>query len=886
MDIESRLEELAQAYAAGRLSEVELTRLQQEALRIVAADTTPAAPGIDGGWPVGENLSEGALSAGQVIGPLERRMRLVQDLSGRGRLWLAHPADGGAGAEAFRAIKIFLPAGYQPGWAAAERDERASRADLINLRSYLAKVRARVELSMKLDHPGIVRIYGWRQGADGWPFAEMEYLSPQHGQTLAQWLNTHCGDCAPWEQIERWLRPVAAALDWARREHRLAHQHLDADTVFITDQGAVRLLGFGLATEIREPRSVLFSTGVANREAGGEGAAETVAVETTYRRDVFALALLAYRLLAGRSVQEAQAEPPGAVPRPAGLTDEAWQVLRRGLAYPSELCPTDAGQFIQALDAAQQPAQPPARQRPWLKPLLGALAVGAILALGLRLYWGGAPVTEESPTAAGQSVEAPPPETPATAVLEAPIDEGTTLRDAEREVDQRAFEAARRVDTVAAYRLYLQRCPQCGYGRDARAAIKNLETRQKIEALKADFAALIVAFEEGREERGDQALARLETLTGLAPDDPLIASGRQRLAQGWVKLALTSLNKPDPEQARKWLKKVEAIQPDWPQLAALHQALKQAETAEQAKQTDAEAFAAARRVDTRKAYWAYLDQCAPDCRHRAEAETGLARLAPAYPVLRDRLSDNTLGPEMVALPAGEFQMGSPPAESGRYNDEPIRTVRIAKPFAIGKYEVMFHEYDRFATAANRPLPADQGWGRGRRPVINVNWKNAVAYADWLSQQTGQRYRLPTEAEWEYAARAGTKTSRYWGDDPNQGCAYANAADLDGKQVYVGWPVMQCRDGQVHTAPVGGYRDNDFGLHDMAGNVLEWTCSVYDKESKAPVQECQEPGGDQEMVVRGGSWSDEPQNVRSADRHRSRPDFQDYFLGFRLVREQP
>ena len=98
--------------------------------------------------------------------------------------------------------------------------------------------------------------------------------------------------------------------------------------------------------------------------------------------------------------------------------------------------------------------------------------------------------------------------------------------------------------------------------------------------------------------------------------------------------------------------------------------------------------------------------------------------------------------------------------------------------------------------------------------------------------------------------------------------------------------MKCHDGQVYTAPVGSYRDNDFGLYDMLGNVMEWTCSLYDKESPAPVQQCQEVVGDREFVVRGGSWNDEPRNVRLADRHRSRPEFQDYFLGFRLVRELP
>ncbi len=892
MDIEKRLEEIAQAYAAGRLNEAEWVRLREEALRATGDD--------DHSWLLESALSSsendpaespdapGTLAAGRVIGPPERRMRLVHDLSGRGRLWLAYPSssrDSSETTDEFRAIKIFLPAGYESGLGESGRDEqRASRADSIGLRSYLAKVRARVELAAKLDHPVIARIYGWQQGSDGWPFAEMEYINPHHGCSLAQRLQEQGQEGLPWEAVVKWMHPVAVALDYARREHRFAHQHLDVDTVFVTDQGAVKLLGFGLANEVREPCSVLFNTSSSGREAAGEGSIESVAAETIFRRDVFALALIIYRLLTGQNIQAAQNCPPGVAPQPSGLTDDAWQVLRRGLAYPSELCPTDAGQFIQALDAAQRPAPAAASPGPLPKWAWG-LAAGLVLAIGAGIYGINRPVDREPDPDQQASISAssePEGEAPASE----PADEGVSLQAAERELDQRSFEAARRVDTVAAYQLYLQRCPQCAYGKDARAAIERLETKKNMESLKADFEALASAFEEGRAERGDAALSRLNALAALAPDDPLIAAGRQRLARIWVKMALTSLNKPDPDEARKWLRKAESAQPELPELAALNQALKRAEAVERVKQTDTEIFAVARRADTRQAYWTYLDRCAPDCNHRAEAEAALARLAPDYPVLRDRLKDGSPGPEMVVIPTGEFEMGSPSSEIDRYNNEPVRAVRIEKALAIGKYEVMFHEYDRFAAATGKPLPSDHDWGRSRRPVINVNWRSAAAYAEWLSEQTGQRYRLPTEVEWEYAARAGTTTSRYWGNDPNEGCAYANAADLDGKQVFVGWTVMQCRDGYVYTAPVGSYRSNNFGLYDMAGNALEWTCSIYDKESKTPAHRCQEPDGDREMVVRGGSWSDEPRNVRSADRHRSRPEFQDYFLGFRLVRESP
>lgn len=866
MDIQPRLEELANAYAAGDLNEVELADLQEQALAAAAEDAK-----LTDTWeqqPSAEHVTAATrLAVGRVLGVDAQQMRLVHQLDADGGLWLARCTAAQSGAETgkqFRALKIFLPAGYESG----------SRADAIGLRSYLAKVRARVELAAKLEHPGIARVYGWQQGKDAWPFAEMEYLSPQQGQTLAHYLEKYGEHPVPWETIAPWLRQIAAALDYAHQEQRLAHQHLDADTVFITEQGTVRLLSFGLGREIREPRSVLFNSGAATREVAAESAAENVSLETTYRRDVFALALLIYRLAAGDSVAAAQAKSPGIVPRPAQLTDAAWQVLRRGLAYPSELCPSAAGRFIHDLELAQNPTlvpAPVAKAPSQLQWIWGA-AAALLLLLSIAGYW-----------LVRQPAVSTPPQ--ANAVQPA-LEEGTTLQDAEREVDEKAFAAASRVHTVAAYSLYLQRCPQCAYGKEARAAIKQLETEGKIVALQTSLEVALAAFDAGHAERGDEALARVQALAELAPQDPLLTSTHERLVQGWIKLALTSLNKPDPNAARKWLRKIEELEPDAPQLAAMYEALKQAEVTELRKQTDTEAFAAAKRINTRQAYWSYLDRCAKGCVYRAEAEAALARLAPPYPVVRDRLQNGSSGPEMVQLPTGEFQMGSPATESGRYNDERIHTVRITEPFAIGKYEITFDEYDKFAQATGRPAPNDRGWGRGSRPVIHVDWNNAVAYTAWLSKQTGQRYRLPTEAEWEYAIRAGTITSRYWGEDADQGCAYANAADLDGKQVFVGWPAMKCHDGYVYTAPVGSFRSNEFGLHDMAGNVLEWTCSNYTKDGKTPVHSCQEPDSNQEMVVRGGSWSDEPRNVRSAERHRSRVDFHDYFLGFRVVREQP
>ena len=195
-------------------------------------------------------------------------------------------------------------------------------------------------------------------------------------------------------------------------------------------------------------------------------------------------------------------------------------------------------------------------------------------------------------------------------------------------------------------------------------------------------------------------------------------------------------------------------------------------------------------------------------------------------------------------------MGSPESEAGRSADEgPQHPVKITYPFEIGRYEVTFAQYDAFAKDTQHQLPDDRGWGRGDRPVINVTWHDAQAYVKWLSDKTGKKYRLPTEAEWEYVARAGTATAYWWGDRIGK----ANAAcDGCGSQ----W------DGKKTTL-VGSFKPNAFGVYDTAGNVWEWTQDCwYGDYTRAPTDGSawlEQNGGDcSRRVVRGGSWSSYPQ----------------------------
>jgi hypothetical protein len=154
---------------------------------------------------------------------------------------------------------------------------------------------------------------------------------------------------------------------------------------------------------------------------------------------------------------------------------------------------------------------------------------------------------------------------------------------------------------------------------------------------------------------------------------------------------------------------------------------------------------------------------------------------------------------MIGIQRGEFRMGDIQG-SGSADEQPVHSVRIPRPFAMGRYEITFDEYDVFARLTGRALLPDQGWGRGRRPVINVSWDDAVAYTKWLSEQTGKRYRLPTEAEWEYAARAGTEMIYWWGDEVGE----KNRANCDG---------CGSRWDNKQTAPVGSFASNPWGLYD-------------------------------------------------------------------------
>jgi formylglycine-generating enzyme required for sulfatase activity len=258
-------------------------------------------------------------------------------------------------------------------------------------------------------------------------------------------------------------------------------------------------------------------------------------------------------------------------------------------------------------------------------------------------------------------------------------------------------------------------------------------------------------------------------------------------------------------------------------------------------------------------------------------------LIPAEGLRRDVLAEATVIPkpgelfrdcpdcaELVVVPAGDFEMGSAQAPY----EKPQHHVTIANPFAVGRREVTFAEWDICVAGGGcNYRPDDQGWGRGDRPVIDVSWDDAKMFARWQAQRTGQAYRLPSEAEWEYAARAGSASLYWWGREVGNG--RANCEECGGPAA-------------GRTLVTGSFRPNAFGLYDTAGNAAEWVEDCWNESYRGAPQDGSAwlTGQCRLRVLRGGSFANKANAVRPAARFRYDEDVRYYANGFRLVRDLP
>ena len=297
----------------------------------------------------------------------------------------------------------------------------------------------------------------------------------------------------------------------------------------------------------------------------------------------------------------------------------------------------------------------------------------------------------------------------------------------------------------------------------------------------------------------------------------------------------------------------------------------------------------------------------------------LHTLKPGDQVINIRLEpvkkSSAIEPKMVRIRGGSFIMGSPGDEEGREDDELQHDVTI-KSFFMSKHEVTVQEFSRFIDATDYLTDAEKfsgeesgcwsfdkdeeiqwywrDWANWQRPhkyvenrdndpISCVSFNDVMEYIDWLNKESGRQYRLPTEAEWEYAARGGVKKAHFWGDISNQACRYANVVDKTSHEGTTWNSNFECTDNYFFVAPVGTFITNPFNLHDMLGNVWEWTCSLYTENYNGEEEKCAPEQTDGRRSVRGGSYDVNPTWLRSANRAGDPRDNRSSYIGFRLVR---
>ena len=253
------------------------------------------------------------------------------------------------------------------------------------------------------------------------------------------------------------------------------------------------------------------------------------------------------------------------------------------------------------------------------------------------------------------------------------------------------------------------------------------------------------------------------------------------------------------------------------------------------------------------------------------------------------LADCAGCPELVVIEPGRFRMGSPADEDGRGADEgPMRFITLREPLAFGRLEVTFDQWDACVSdgGCDGYRPSDEGWGRGDRPVINVSHQDAQSYLRWLSRISGKAYRLPSEAEWEFVARAGSEAPTPWSVSNLDACSFANIHDSSSDVANnLRWRAAQCDDGFATTATTGAFLPNTYGVHDMLGNVWEWTGDCYtDDLSLIATDGSATANGDcRAYALRGGGWRDRLSEIRLASRAKARPSSRTSLDGFRVVR---
>lgn len=737
---------------------------EQRKNAILDAQLAPSTPQFRANEPqISTSLTELGLMAGQELGPVNKRYRLERLLGqgGMGQVWRAMDLATHAqlGASEHVALKILPPQLTQSALHTKLLVEEATQA-------------------RKLAHEHIVRVYEWAQDpATTSYFIIMELLE---GRDLQQHLHEH-GPLSL-EHIHTLLLPVAQGLRYAWDKHQLVHRDLKPSNLFLTRQGEIKLLDFGIAASVHGSAhgvQLPANAGTAGYRAPESGLSERQAAP---QLDVYSVAVMIYQLLTGQLPFGPRHVLGQAVSAPQGVNPAQWRVLQRGFSHTVQERPNSVLDLLTAMQQA-----------------------GAALHLA-------------KPALAH----------PQVSMLEQQVREHTAREQARQQADLEAkiLQERKREQQEKQQRLQETR-------ERATQQLKRIAQEQQKQLQEAKAREQLRKQQEQQELQEQQRIIQKALEKVAALRTPLATLAPVNLAD----LFVTDAPEMFPPHALP-------VSPAMPEVTA----------------TD--------------------DQ--PDLVGKS---------------FHDMFLDgNGVGPELMVLPAGRFLMGSPESERNAAiragaqrawveRETPQHWVQFERSFAIGQFPVTVEQWSVFAQETGwqddsvPACPPPDFAQDARHPAVCLSWQDAQLYLAWLSQKTGERYRLPSEAEWEYACRAGTRSAFHFGD-----LISTELANYDGNFTFNGSSKGQFRRG---TSPVGSYPANAWGLYDMHGNVWEWVLDkVHDSYHGAPEDgsEWAEGGDAGRRILRGGCWLYNPRYLRSAMRNAFWYGGKNDIVGFRVVRE--
>jgi len=760
------------------------------------------------------------------------------------------------------ALKEYLPARLvtrRDDGLVVPVDEQSAPVFAQGLRLFLNEAR----IVAALDHPNVVKVLRYFE-ANGTAYFLMPYYK---GQPLHRLLESR--GVFNREEAKALMLPLMDALEYIHKEG-VVHQDIKPGNVYMTEKGDPVLLDFGVAAADEElPR--LGSEGYAAPEQSDAGA--PIGPWT----DIYGLAATLYRCVTGKipvsasarrqALADGEADPliPFGELAPAGLYGGLTDAVELGLKVPWQERPGEVGAWkksFKSLDwhrsvvAGAKSGDFEKEGREWLPIILLAVFLLTMTAVGIFL------LTDKSPQ---------PPGAGTVAKTDAP----STVTERQREPTSEElarWQGALQADTVLGYRRFISDFPDSIYREQAETQLDVLDEARWAELAAEDsvpaYEDYLDVFPDGLHQA--EALQRIEAIQQAEAKKERDRLERERLDNlAW-----------ETASSERTVASFDRYISEWPAGLHIEEATRLRRLLKDQSEDD-KAFQTALKLNNKAAFQAYIDAF-PKGVNVAAALQHIDDLT-----LRPgkTFKDCADCPAMLVIgPAAYWQGSADDSPLALGMEKPRRLVTIGKPFAAGIYEVTMAEWD--ACVADKGCgtkPGDNGWGRGKRPVIMVSWNDAEEYVHWLREKTGQTYRLPSESEWEYFARAG-ELSDWPGGHPAIVCEFGNVA---GSETGFKWQHEQCRDeSALGTLPVGSFRANKFGLYDTIGNVSEWTADCMNLSYvDAPTDgSAWGKGICSSHMTRGGSWITGSKEIRLPARFNLKNGDRNDFTGFRVVRD--